>query len=168
MSNEQKTFREKVFTFAHWIAREKSPRAQADFRRLHENTIASFFFFSAIQEADVGQLSDAQLKKWQAAAGAIAIASINDNVSDTPLGEALARAGVSEMRLLTWLRCREETRFDAARGMARVLASKQEACRPEDIAYFVLLSEEAAETHRQQIASNYFSTSATLNKAEQR
>ena len=163
MPNEQKTFREKVFTFAHWITNEKSARAQAEFRRLHENTIASFFFFTAI-EADIGPLSDAQLKMWQAAAGAVALATSNNNVSDTPLGEALAKAGVSEMRLLTWLRCREETRFDAARGMARILAAKQEACRPEDIAYFVLSVDEAAESHRQQIAANYFRTIATLNK----
>lgn len=73
------------------------------------------------------------------------------------LGDALAQAGLSELRLVRLLRVRGDTLFDEVRTCVHYLASKNEGCNVADIAKLVLLTDPVrAERHRRSVARSYF------------
>ncbi len=99
---------------------------------------------------------DEALRRWAVILRATAqLADPRD--PGTHLGQALAEAGVSELRLNKLLRASGETLFDAIRSITHQLASKAQPANPIDLARLVLSDGRSDEQSvRQRIANDYY------------
>ena len=77
-------------------------------------------------------------------------------LADVPLGQALAKANVSEMRVLRLLDARNEQLAELSRHIVHQLVSKGQPFRIDDFADLLLSRGEAAENARREIASSYY------------
>lgn len=75
----------------------------------------------------------------------------------SPLGEALAEAGWSELRFVRLLRSRDKRLFEELRRMAQYLGSKDQAADWTDVGRLLFSQEgEIADSHRRDIARDYY------------
>lgn len=105
---------------------------------------------------EVGPLRDAYESRWVVIASAMASAKGLPE-SGPPLGEALAKAGVSEMRVVRLLEAEPGQLPDLIRHAVQQLTQKGQAFDPIDLAYLVLSAgTDRARRPRRSIARDFY------------
>jgi len=113
-----------------------------------------------------GDARDEAERRWGAFLQALATGgSLVQLGSAEPLGVALARAGLSELRLDRLLRA-TDTLPDEVRSVTAFLASKGGEIHPQDLADLLLGHPDHTETVRRRIARDFFRTEHALKAQE--
>ncbi len=103
-----------------------------------------------------GSERDVKERRWAALLMGMSMTSGMHNPG-VPLGEALARAGWSELRFVRLLRSRGDRLFEEVRRISQYLNSKSQEANWTDMADLLLNQEgEWAEKHRRRIARHYY------------
>jgi CRISPR system Cascade subunit CasB len=104
---------------------------------------------------EAGRSRDALETQW--AVVVAAMASAQGLLGDVPLGLALARAGVTEMRVLRLLEARGPALADLVRGVVHQMVQRAERFDPNDLADLVLTNGTAgARAPRRRIARSFY------------
>lgn len=109
-----------------------------------------------------GERRDQEESRWavivQAMASALGTSpGTGGLLGGVPFGQALARAGIAEMRVLRLLEASDDQRPDLIRQVIHQLVSKGQPFSPTELADLVLDREpERAERARRQIARNFY------------
>jgi hypothetical protein len=106
------------------------------------------------QFADGGALREEIESRWALVVSLMAIGQ-DYLIPPTPLGEALAKAGVAEMRLLRLLEAQSAQLPDLVRPLVRQLVQKGQSFDANEVANLVLARDDDR-TPRRQIARNYY------------
>lgn len=172
--NRGRTLPDTVNLIAHALATWLGAGDVAALRRLTPDRpgvpafyrVAAQFLEPAGSLAGEGPARDLQEKRWACILNGLALLGGNHRPGQA-LGEALAKAGVSELRLVRLLEARGPRLWDAVRGMAQYLAAKG---RPADWseAAALVLGEEApwGDAVRRRIARRYYSVSTKNQEGE--
>ncbi|NLI77824.1 MAG: type I-E CRISPR-associated protein Cse2/CasB [Candidatus Riflebacteria bacterium] len=170
--NEGRTLADTVNLIAHALVTYVGAGEVAALRRLTPDRpgvpafyrVAARFLEPAGSLAGEGPARDLQEKRWACILNGLALLG-GFHRPGQALGEALAEAGFSELRLVRLLGAQGPCLWDAVRGVARYLAAKG---RPADWseAAALVLGEEAAwgDAVRRRIARRYYSV--TMNSQE--
>lgn len=141
------------------------PGTLAALRRMDTSSPPPAFFRVATRTLDEllpsqGSHRDRLESRWATVAQALAMAvgrrGSSSLLSRIPLGEALAHAGVTEMRLLRLLDAPDEQLADVVRGLVHQLVSKGQSFDPVHLATFVVSDGERREHARRLIAQHYY------------
>jgi CRISPR system Cascade subunit CasB len=141
------------------------PGTQASLRRADPASPPAAFYRVTVRILDdilsgEGPSRDAMERAWVVIASAMARAS--GMLAPVPLGEAMAKAGVAEMRLLRLLEARGDQLADIVRNVVHQLTQKGQRFDPRDLANLVLTDgTEFAREPRRRIARNYYRHQAT-------
>jgi CRISPR type I-E-associated protein CasB/Cse2 len=104
---------------------------------------------------EAGPLRDALEIRWAVVVSAMANAQ--GLLARVPLGEALARAGVAEMRVLRLLEAQDTQLADLVRHVVHQLVQKGQPFDPDDLADLVLTGgTDRAQEPRRRIARSYY------------
>lgn len=151
-----------VGKLTHAIDELLSPGEVADLRRLDPNAPYRPAFWKVAArylEHEIplgGEARDEMERRWAAILSGMAQTQ-KFHQPGRRLGQALAEAGLSELRLTRLLRARGEKLLDELRGVVRVLASKGQAFDWTHLANLVLSEGyKHEEKVRRQIARDYF------------
>lgn len=132
----------------------------ANLRRMTPDVPPGFSFYKLLLRIGVDIQGDALERQWTIVVAALASLA-GTYTSEVPLGMALAKAGLSELRFVRLLRA-DETLSDEIRSISHILSSKAIAFDHRQLAYLVLLQQaEAAEKLRRQIARDYYKALST-------
>ncbi len=154
-----------VSRIARAFAGELSTGDLAELRRLPPGDPSAVAFWkvasACLRPAGYLLASGESLARDERAWGALlaSFAHLPPHHPGTPLGVALARAEMSELRFVRLLRAREEALLYAVRNTARFLAAKAIGTNWTDLARLVLSDSAVhAEEVRRNIARHYFGT----------
>lgn len=141
--------------------READPGTLAALRRYAGDSLPPPAFYhlavaildEQLQDAAEGRHRDEVDTRWAVLASAMA--SAEDFLRDVPLGEAMARAGVAEMRVLRLLEASPKQLPDLVRTVVHQLVQKGQAFDPNDLAD-LLLAPTGEKSPRSRIARSYY------------
>lgn len=101
-----------------------------------------------------GKLREDEEHRWAVVVSAMATAG--DFLGGVPLGEALAKAGVAEMRVLRLLEADSAQLPDLVRNVVHQLVQKGQRFDPNDLANLVLARDEDSKAPRSAIARSFY------------
>jgi len=138
----------------------KDPGTLAALRRADPDDPPPAFFRSTVGLLDrvsrgSGPARDDLERRWAGIAAALAAGE--SMLGNVPLGAALARAGVAEMRLLRLLQAHDGSLLHAVRATVHQLVSKGQPFDPRDVVHLILSEGTAKEESvRRNIARQYY------------
>ncbi len=139
--------------------RHADPGTLAALRRTDPERLPAAFFrltvdlLDEVLPAEAGPSRDRDEIRWAAVTRELAHAG-DKLLAPVPLGEALAKAGVAEMRVLRLLQASGATLFDTAHSVVQQLVSRGQPFDPRQLAELVV--REDSETVRRRIARDFY------------
>lgn len=156
----KKPTRRETVAKLRWAVENADPGTLAALRRWSGDSLPPPAFYHltvGILDEDLADFAESKFRddldaRWAVIASLMARAK--GFLKEVPLGEAMAKAGVAEMRLLRLLEANEQQLPDLVRNVVHQLVQKGQSFDPNDVAN-LLLDREEQKVPRSRIARFY-------------